>query len=98
MAVRVRIEQVIRARIVLIDGALDEAHAENARVEVEVLLCWARDGGDVMQSVHSLHPARIPRLEGLVLRAWGARGRDVLDDEQLLSGLDQAELSARHVF
>ncbi len=48
---RVRIEEVIRARVVLVDAFLDQAHAEHAGVEIEVLLRGAGDGGDVVQSV-----------------------------------------------
>ena len=49
----VRIEQVVGARVVLIDAALDEPHAENAGIEVEVLLRRAGDRGDVMKAVDS---------------------------------------------
>src|SRR5215831_19466981 len=69
MAVRVGVEQMIRTGIVLIDRAFDETHAEDAGIEIEVLLRWTCDGRDVMQSVHPLHAARILRLAGSILGA-----------------------------
>ena len=54
VAVGVSVEQVIRAGIVLVDAALDEPHAEDARVEVEILLRPSRDGRDVMQPVDAI--------------------------------------------
>ena len=52
---RVRVEKVIGAGIVLVHAPLDQAHAEDARIEVEVLLRRPRDGGDVMKAVDSAH-------------------------------------------
>ena len=51
----VRVEQVVGAGIVLVDAPLDQAHAEDAGVEVEVLLRRSRDRRDVMQSVDAAH-------------------------------------------
>ena len=34
----VRVEQMVGAGIVLVDAPLDQAHAEHARVEIQVLL------------------------------------------------------------
>src|SRR5690348_950671 len=59
MAVSVGVEEVIRPRIVLIHAFLDEAHAEHAGVEVEVLLRRSGDRGDVMKSVDAPHAAII---------------------------------------
>ena len=55
MPFRVRIEEVIGARVVLIDRFLDQAHAEDAGVEVEVLLRRPGDRGDVMKPVDTIH-------------------------------------------
>src|SRR5207248_4205215 len=55
MALRVRVEQMVGAGIVLVDAALDEAHAEDAGVEVEVLLRRTGDGRDVVQTVDTAH-------------------------------------------
>ncbi len=52
---RVGIEQVVRARVVLVDALLDQAHAEHAGVEVQVLLRRSGDGGDVVKPVGVLH-------------------------------------------
>src|SRR5262249_36390456 len=57
MAFRVRVEQVIRAGIVLVDRLLDEPHPENACVEIEVFLRRTGNGGDGMKSVDALHGA-----------------------------------------
>ncbi len=51
----VGIEQVVGPGIVLVDGLLDQAHAEHAGVEVDVLLRLAGDCGDVMDAVHGTH-------------------------------------------
>jgi hypothetical protein len=57
----VGIEEMVGTGIVLIDALLDEAHAEDAGVEVEILLRRTGDGGDVMQPVHAAHPPMIPK-------------------------------------
>ena len=62
----VRVEQVIGAGIVLIDALLDEAHAEHARIEVEIFLRRARYGGDVMKTVHAIHAEIIAHDESLM--------------------------------
>jgi hypothetical protein len=46
----VGVEEVIRARVVLVDGLLDEAHAERARVEVVVAAGVGRDGRQVVDA------------------------------------------------
>jgi flavin-binding protein dodecin len=56
----VAVVEVIGARIVEVDGALDEAQAEHTRVEVEVALRLAGDGGDAMQPVDDWPPALPP--------------------------------------
>ena len=55
MADRVGVEQVVRARIVLVDALLHQPHAEDAGIEVEVLLRWPCDGGDVMKPSDAFH-------------------------------------------
>ena len=52
---RIRIEQVIGARIVLVHALLDQAHAEDTGIEVEVFLRRPGDGGYVMKAVDSAH-------------------------------------------
>src|SRR5690606_21641500 len=63
----VRVEQVVRARVVLVDALLDEPDAEHAGIEVEVLLRGAGDGGDVMQTARAVH--------GVPPRPWAGAGR-----------------------
>ena len=48
MALRVRVKQMVSARIVLIDAFLDETHAQDARIEIQILLRGACDRGDVV--------------------------------------------------
>ena len=55
MSFGVRIEEVVGARVVLIDALLDQPHAEHAAVEVEILLRRPGDGGDVVESVDGSH-------------------------------------------
>jgi hypothetical protein len=50
-AVLVAVEEVIDGRFVLVDGALDHAHAEHARVELDVASCVAGDGADVVDAL-----------------------------------------------
>src|SRR4051794_27751019 len=52
---RVRVEQMVRARIILIYAALHELHAEHATVEIEVLLRRSGNAGDVMKSADGIH-------------------------------------------
>ena len=54
-AVLVRIEQVVDARVVLVDGLLDEPEAHDACVEQDVAGRVGGDGADVMDSVELLH-------------------------------------------
>ncbi len=55
MALGVGIEEVVGAGVVLVDALLDQAHAENARIEVQILLGGAGDRGDVVDPVDALH-------------------------------------------
>ena len=55
MADRVRVEQVVRPWIVLVDALLHQPHAEDPCIEVEVLLRWTCDGGDVMKPSDAFH-------------------------------------------
>ena len=48
----VGVEEVIGAGVVLVDAALHQAQAEDAHVEVQILLRVTGDGGDVMDAVH----------------------------------------------
>ena len=52
---RVRVEQVIGARIVLIHAALHQPHPEHAGVEIEILLGWPGNRGDVVESGYGVH-------------------------------------------
>ena len=45
------VEQVIRAGVILVDALLDEPHAQDAGVEVEIFLRRAGNRGDVVQPV-----------------------------------------------
>ena len=49
-ALRVGIEQVVGAHVVLVDGAFDQPHAERLRVEAVILLDRRRDRGEVMNA------------------------------------------------
>ena len=75
MAFRVGIEEVIRARVVLIDALLDQSHPEDAAVEVEVLLRGPGDGGDVVQAVDGSHVRDFRSGQGSRLKAQGSRPR-----------------------
>src|SRR6478672_7851863 len=48
MSFGIRVEEMVGTRIVLVDAPLDEAHAKDARVEVEILLCRSRNRRDVV--------------------------------------------------
>src|SRR4051794_26030888 len=52
---RVGVEQVVCAGIILVDALLDQPHAENAGVEIQVLLSRPGNGRDVMQPVDAFH-------------------------------------------
>ena len=49
-ALLVRVEEVVDGRVVLVDGLLDHAQAEHARVEVDVAGGIAGDAGHVVDS------------------------------------------------
>ncbi len=55
MAVGVGVEQMVGGGIVLVDAALDQPHAEDAGIEVEVFLRRTRDRGDVVDAVDPVH-------------------------------------------
>ena len=55
MAFGVGVEEVIGAGVVLVDAFLDQAHPEDAAVEVEILLRRAGDRGDVVEPVDAAH-------------------------------------------
>ena len=59
VAFGVRVEEVIGAGIVLVDAALDEAHPEDAGVEVEVFLGGPGYRRDVVQPFDSIHTTTI---------------------------------------
>ena len=63
MSLGVGVEEVIGAGIVLVDAALDEAHAEDAGVEIEVFLRRAGDGGDVVKTVDGMHGGHVSYAE-----------------------------------
>ncbi len=52
---RVGVEEMIRAGIVLIDAALDQPHAEDAGIEVEILLRRTGNRGDVVNTSDGVH-------------------------------------------
>src|ERR1700755_2937710 len=60
MALAVGIKQVVSPRRILVDAALDEAHTEYARIEIDIVLGGASDAGYVMKSGYACHsvPAR----------------------------------------
>src|SRR5262245_37008613 len=55
MAFSIRVEQVIGARVVLVDALLHEPHSENACVEIEILLCGSSNRRDVVQACDAVH-------------------------------------------
>ena len=61
MAFRVRIEKMIRPRIILVHAALHEPHAEHPSVKIQILLRRSGDRGDVMKTVDGMHRATIAR-------------------------------------
>ena len=58
MTVRIGIEKMVGPGIILVHTFLHEAHPENARIKIQVLLRRPGDGRDVMKSPHRLHLAR----------------------------------------
>src|SRR5262249_55307534 len=52
---RIGVEEVIRVGGILVDGLLDQAEPEDAGVKVQIFLCVARDGGDVMKTIKLGH-------------------------------------------
>src|SRR5204863_4593204 len=73
MTLGVRIEQMVRAGIVLVDAALDEPHAEHAGVEIEILLRRSGNRGDVMKTVDFFHRLAGPHPRSLALRGSKTR-------------------------
>ena len=73
MSFRVGIEEVVGARVVLVDALLDQAHAEHAAVEVEVLLRRPGDGGDVVQSVDGAHVLILDRCSRRCSRGFAQK-------------------------
>ena len=55
VALGVGVEQMISARVVLIDALLYETHPEDAGVEIKVFLRRAGDGSDVMETGDFFH-------------------------------------------
>jgi hypothetical protein len=62
MAFGVRVEKVIGAGVVLIDRFLHQPHAENAGIEIKILLRRSSNCGDVMKTVDAVH--------NLIVIAW----------------------------
>src|SRR5436190_21443136 len=71
------VEQVVSARIVLVHALLDQPHAENTGVEIEVLLCGSRTRRDVMQPVDAFHAVPPDRVPPIISRATPGRERGV---------------------
>jgi hypothetical protein len=69
----VGVEQMVDARIVLVDRLLDEPHTEDASVEIDVAGCVARDRRDVMDAfkLHE-HPLLQPQSGRLAAGFSGA--------------------------
>jgi hypothetical protein len=61
-AVLVGVEQVVDARVVLVDRLLDQAKTEHARIEVHVARGVAGDQGDVVDAVDRAHGRLLQRL------------------------------------
>src|SRR5438067_1014315 len=55
---RIRIEKMVGPGIILIHTFFHEAHPENARIKIQVLLCGPGNSRHVMKSPHRLHLAR----------------------------------------
>ena len=55
MTVRVRVEEMISAGIVLVHASLHEPHPEHAGIKIEILLRGSSDRRDVMKSVDGVH-------------------------------------------
>ena len=53
MTLGVGVEQMVGAGVILVHAALDQAHAQDAGIEVEVLLRRPGDRRDVMQTVNA---------------------------------------------
>ena len=70
MPLRVGVEEVVGAGIVLVDAALHEPHAEHAGVEVEVLLRGSGDRGDVVEPVDALHAHSMEHLVQRMHELW----------------------------
>src|SRR5262245_52806018 len=78
MALLVAVVEVVRARVIEIDGLLHEAEPQDARVKLQVSGCAPGDGGDVMDAGHGVaNSCRVgaaaafiakPRAEGSALR------------------------------
>ena len=67
MPLRVRVEEMIRAGVILVHAALYEPHPENARIKIQVFLRWTRDSRDVMKSMDSMHRAKHRAIAGRAL-------------------------------
>jgi len=57
ISVRICVEQMIGARIVLINASFHQPHSQNAGIEIQVLLRRSGDRRDVMKSVDGVHRA-----------------------------------------
>ena len=79
VAFGVGIEEVVGARVVLIDALLDQSHPEDAAVEVEVLLRGSGDGGDVVQAVDGSHLVILDRAQRLSAQARAQGSGKILD-------------------
>lgn len=55
MTFRVRVEEMIGARIVLVHTFFYQPQTEHARVEIKIFLRWTSDRRDVMKSPNVLH-------------------------------------------
>ena len=58
MTFRIGIEEVVGPGNILVHTFFHEAHPENARIKIQVLLCGPGNSRHVMKSPHRLHLAR----------------------------------------
>src|SRR5262245_3992844 len=68
MALLVAVVEVVRARVIEIDGLLQEAEPQDARVKLQVSGCAPGDGGDVMDAGHGV--ANSCRVGGRCGGSW----------------------------
>ena len=71
-AFRIRVKQVVGAHVVLIDGALDQAHAESLCVKTMILPYRCRDRCEVMNASEFHDPPVLLDAQQIASHAIGA--------------------------